>query len=338
MTNPFFAIFQNEVLLNSKRVAPYVMALVCGGNALLWWGWGPATGRGWATNADFLIAGMLPVYSFMTLPLFTVLLMADPVIRDVRTGIDPLIFSKPISRAQYLLGKFFGNFFVLVCCQAAFVLTLFVLQAFHKEGMVVQEAKVVPYIKHFLVFVAISHLFLAAVYFTIGTLTRNAKIVYGLGVSFYPVYITYQAVFIKSLPPRWHVILDPLVMNYGNVHAYRRSAEWLNQLVVSYDAGLIVNRVVMLSLAAICLLILYARFSITDRSGNVEKFSVLNLSTEVEIVYFTSESLLSLDPRKQEVVPLPKVEKATAGIGAYVSKLISAVGTELRLLRAERSL
>ena len=84
---PFGAIFQNEVLLNSKRIAPYAMALLCAGNGLLWWGWGPATGRGWAVNSDFFIAGALPVYSFMTLPLFTAVMMADPAIRDFRTDI-----------------------------------------------------------------------------------------------------------------------------------------------------------------------------------------------------------------------------------------------------------
>src|SRR3954452_23442575 len=102
----FAAIVHNELLLNSKRVAPYVMAMLCGGNALLWWGWGPATGRGIATNSDFFIAGVLPVYSFMTLPLFTAVITADPVIRDFRAGIVPLIFSKPVSRVEYLLGKF----------------------------------------------------------------------------------------------------------------------------------------------------------------------------------------------------------------------------------------
>ena len=85
MRNPlhtsFAAVFQNEIRLNSKRVAPYAMAILFGGNALLWWGWGPATGRGWATNSDFFIAGVLPVYSFLTLPLFTALIMADPVDR-----------------------------------------------------------------------------------------------------------------------------------------------------------------------------------------------------------------------------------------------------------------
>lgn len=348
---PFVAVFQNEVLVNSKRVAPYAMAILFGGNALLWWGWGPATGRGWATNSDFFIAGVLPVYSFLTLPLFTALIMADPVIRDFRTGIAPLIFSKPVSRAEYLLGKFFGNFFVLVCCQAAFVLTLFALQAFRKPGMIVQNVQVFPYLKHFLVFVVISHLVLAAFYFTVGTLTRNAKIVYGLGVSFYPLYITYQTVLLKSLPSRWRIALDPLLMNWGKGHtnAYTASAEWLNQLIIAYDSDLIVNRGFMLLIAAICLTILYSRFPIAEPPGSVEKFSTLNLSTAAERVYYDSESLLAVrddqiekpDSPESEVlyvIPLPEVARANEGIRANVKKLIAALGVEFRLLLSERSL
>src|SRR5215217_766693 len=170
----FAAIAYNEVLLNSKRIAPYFMALLCAGIGLLWWGWGPLVGRGVAFNSDFAIAGVLPPYSFLFLPLFTALFMADPVIRDFRLGIDPLIFSKPINRAEYLLGKFFGNFFVLVCCQSVFALTLFVLQAFRTSQMIVQPFRVVPYFKHFFLLVVISHFVLAAFYFVVGTLTRNA--------------------------------------------------------------------------------------------------------------------------------------------------------------------
>ena len=336
----FAAIAYNEVLLNSKRVAPYVMALLCAGNALLWWGWGPATGRGWAVNSDFFIAGALPVYSFMTLPLFTALFMADPVGRDFRAGVHPLIFSKPITRAAYVLGKFFGNFFVLVCCQSAFVLTWFVLQAVPKQGVITQDAKVFPYIKHFLVFVVISHLALSAFYFTVSTLTRNAKIVYGLGVAFYPVYIVYQTVLLSSLPWRWKLALDPLAMNRGRGHR-TADAEVVNQLVVAYDADLIVNRVVMLLLAAIFLTIVYSRFRMAEPSGPAEKFSVLNLSTAVERVYYPEGSLVDASESGGPMfgaVAIPEVVRINKGIRANVSKLIAALGVEFRLLHAERSL
>jgi hypothetical protein len=47
---PFAAVFANEVLLNAKRVAPYVLMVLFASNAVLWWGWGPAVARGWATD------------------------------------------------------------------------------------------------------------------------------------------------------------------------------------------------------------------------------------------------------------------------------------------------
>src|SRR5687767_14830419 len=344
---PFGAVFWNEVRINSKRIAPYFMALVCAGNGLLWWGWGPATGHGWAVNADFFIAGVLPVYSFMTLPLFTALFMADPVGRDFAAGVDPLIFSKPISRAAYLLGKFFGNFFVLVCCQSAFVLTWFVLQAVTKQGVITQDWKAFPYLKHFLVFVVISHLAMAAFYFAVGALTRNAKIVYGLGVAFYPVYITYQTALLSSLPWRWKLALDPLVMNrgigrhtMGPATIRTLGAEVLNRHIVVYDTDLIVNRAVMILIAAICLTILYVRFTSNERSGNVENFSVLNLSTAAERVYYPESSQTALvdEFERRSYKPVPEVVRVNEGIRASVNKLIAALGVEFRLLSAERSL
>jgi len=62
------------------------VAMLCAGNALLWWAKGPATSQGWATNADFFIAGILPPYCFLFLPLYTAVMMADPAIRDFRVG------------------------------------------------------------------------------------------------------------------------------------------------------------------------------------------------------------------------------------------------------------
>jgi ABC-type transport system involved in multi-copper enzyme maturation permease subunit len=340
---PFAAVFQSEVRLNSKRIAPYFVALLCAGNGLLWWGWGPAAGHKWAVNADFFIASVLPVYSFLFLPLYTALMMADPAIRDFRAGIDPLIFSKPISRSAYLLGKFFGNFFVLACCQSAFVLTWFVLQAVPKPGVITQDWKVFPYIKHFLVFVVISHLGLAAFYFAVGVLTRNAKIVYGLGVAFYPLYIAYQTVLLSSLPGRWKLALDPLVMNRGGkFHAI--SAEVMNHLVVVYDTDLIVNRVVMILLAAICLTIVYLRFTIAERPRKVEGLSVLNLSAGAGGFYYDppiTEPTLGerFEPdHLREQVLLPSVTRTTTGIGSHLRQLIAALGVEFRLLLSERSL
>ena len=352
LRTPFGAVFQTEVLLNSKRVAPYAMAVVFAANALLWWGWGPAGPQGWATNGDFFIARSFAGFSFMTLPLFNAVIMGDPVARDFRTGVAPLIFSKPLGRAAYLSGKFFGNFFVLVCCQAAFALTLALLQAFHKQGMVVQEARLLPYLKHLLVVVVVTHAVLAAFYFTVGTLTRNARIVYALAASFYPLYIAYQAV-LKGLPPHWRIALDPLLMNWADSPGKARGGGWLdaeavNRIAHSYGPEVLANRALMLLAAAGCLAILYARFSTTERfqrPAGDGRLTTIGLGAGDQRL-FRGEADFGPEGRALEVavaappkaVALPEVVTHTEGARAGLRQLAAAVGVELRLLFAERSL
>ncbi|HEX8087533.1 MAG TPA: hypothetical protein VF762_01690, partial [Blastocatellia bacterium] len=301
---------------------------------------------GWATNSEFYILRNFKGFLFITgLPLFIALMMGDPVIRDFRIGVDPLIFSKPVTRAEYLLGKFFGNFFVLVCCQACFALTLLLLQAFSMKGMIVLPPRVLPYFQHFFFFVVVSSLAIAAVCFTVGTLTRNVKIVYGLVFACYFLYIAWQQT-IKGLPLRWRVVLDPLLFN-GGYDAWNRSADWLNQLVVSYGGDMIANRVLMIAFSLVCLAILYARFSITERANaNVEQnqTSILNLAPRTERLYNDAESFgVAQSVRAVEAIAgkqtaIPQINIVTQDWRANLQQFIAALGVEFRLLRAERSL
>jgi ABC-2 type transport system permease protein len=345
---PFFTVFQNEVRLNSKRVAPYALMILFTANAVLWWHQ-PGVKFGWATNSDWYIVRGLLAFSFLLgMPIFNAVMMGDSVIRDFRLGVDPLIFSKPVNRAQYLLGKFFGNFFVLVCCQAVFPVTQMVLQAFPTSKMIVLPVRVFPYFKHFFFFLVVTHLALATFYFTVGTLTRNSKIVYGLAVCFYPIIIAYGLFVLRPLPLRWRLMLDPLLLGAslpGN--GFLHSAEFLNQYVVPYTADMIANRAFMLLAAGVCLLILYARFTISERTGNVEKLSVLSLSTSAERVSFDFDSfqetrgpLEKADFTARGVfrpIPRPEVVQVNEGIKFNLKKFVAALGIEFRLLLSERS-
>lgn len=343
---PFAVIFRTEVLLNAKRVVPYALLILFTAHSVLWWGWSAAATYGWATNGDFNIVRNLIGFSFLLgLPIFNALIMGDPVIRDFRTGIDPLIFSKPVGRGAYLLGKFFGNFFVLVCCQSAFALTMLLLQWFPASHLVVMPVRVFPYFKHFFFLVVVPHLVLAAIYFTVGTLTRNVKIVYGAAVAFYPIYIAYQIICLKPLPERWRTMLDPFLMNLSTVpRPMWEDANWINGIVISYNSEAYANRALMILCAAVSLAILYFRFTIVERPRNAENFSTLDLSTRADRLYNDRESL-QLTRREQsekrdsqDKVLLPAVNTENAGARANLHKLMAALGMEFRLLRAERSL
>jgi ABC-2 type transport system permease protein len=350
LQRPFFAVFQNEVLLNSKRATPYVLMLLFIANAVMWSVTGAAVMRGWATNSDYNIARNFLGFSWILgLPIFTAVIMGDPVLRDFRLGVDSLIFSKPISRASYLLGKFFGNFFVLVCCMAFYALTLIVMQVVHTSSMIVLPVRVLPYFKHFFFFTVISHLLLAAIYFSVGTLTRSAKWIYGLAVSFYPLYIVISLA-LKNLPMRWRTALDPLLFSWADLLLYGPgvktppSPAWVDQYVVSYSTDFIANRGVVILGAVVYLTMLCLRFTVAERPERAEKFSVLDLSASDDRVYYASESLQATrrdqhdKPESHERVMLPIVATASEGFRTTVKKLIAALGIEFQLLRAERSL
>lgn len=341
----FAAVFTNEVLLNTKRVAPYVMIVLFAANKVLWWIKGPALERGWATNSEFYIVHNFTGFCFVLgLPIFTGIIMGDPVVRDFRLGVDPLIFSKPLGRAAYILGKFFGNFFVLVCCQSAFAITSFLLQWVPYSGMVVLPVRVMPYITHFIIIVVISHLMLAAVYFAAGTLTRNAKVVYVLAAAFYPGYIAFELLVLKNLPVVFRTLLDPLGFNTHRLQEmsfWDQSAEFINRYVVTYDLSSYINRISMVVIAGVLLFIVCRRFTIAplNEAGHL---TTLMLSSGSERIAYTASSVEFLDvpfeaSLERDRIPLPKVTSSRGSTAAF-SKFIAALGTEFRLLRAERSL
>lgn len=309
-------------------------------NAILWWGWGPAVERGWATNSEFYIRRNHGGFSFILgLPIFTAIIMGDAVVRDFRLGVDSLIFSKPIGRGSYLLGKFLGNFFVLVCCQSAFTITFCLLQWVPFAGMVKLPWRVVPFFKHFFIAVVISHLLLAAVYFAAGTLTRNAKVVYLLAACFYPGYIAYQ-IALSKLPLAFRILLDPIGFNATeqSIDYWYQTADSLNNLVVTYNATAITNRVSMVVLSALFMFIVYLRFRIEPLERNSEPFTKLTLSQAPDRIAYSFPSPEVIDTPQvlpeRDRVTLPTVTRTQTTL----FKILAAVGVEFRLLRAERSL
>jgi len=338
---PFAAVFANEVLLNTKRVAPYVLMILFGANAILWWGWGPAVRNGWATNSDYNIQRSMGGFSFILgLPVFTGIMMGDIVLRDFRLGVDPLIFSKPLSRASYLLGKFLGNFFVLVCCHSVFAITNFLLQWVPFSGMVVLPVRVVPYFQHFFMIVVLSHLALAAIYFTAGTLTRSAKVVYGLAACFYPGYIAFQLLLMKDAPKILNILFDPLGFNVGKDGLMKNpwvlTADVINKTVISYSFDQYANRAANIILSGLLLLIVYWWFRVDPQEKRSEHFTRLTLSEAPRTIAYSAPSYGPIDvaPARDRVT-LPRV---TSTKDATFFKLIAALGVEFRLLRAERGL
>ena len=352
---PFAAFFWNEVLVNTKRVAPYALMVLFACNAVLWWRWGPAFGQGWATNSDFYIARNMTAFNFLLgLPIFTAIMMGDPIVRDFRLGVDPLIFSKPVGRASYVLGKFFGNFFVLVCCQSVFAITFCLLQWVPASGMVKLPVQIFPFFKHFVIVVVFSHLVLAAFYFAVGTLTRSAKVVYGLAACFYPAFVSFQLIWKNLVSSNLKTLLDPIGFNTHAADQVKRTGfnEWsqpadvVNRYVVTYSSYAYANRGLLLVYTAMLLFIVYRRFVTEEQAKlSTDHFTFLTLPRASDTAVYGVESAASTELFDAEIPASPSRDQiplravtATRGLKSTLFKILGAVEVEFRLLRSERSL
>ena len=155
--------------------------------------------------------------------------------------------------------------------------------------MVTLPVRFLPYFKHFFFVVVVSHLVLAAIYFTVGTITRNAKIVYGLAACFYPAYVAFM-LFLKD-QPNVRVLLDPLGFNFHlHINEWRQSADFLNKYVVTYRPYAYANRAWMLIVTALCLFIVYRWFAIDEQTKHsADPFTILTLPRASDTVPYGLE-------------------------------------------------
>lgn len=349
--SPVIAVMRAEILFNRQRLAPYILLVLFSANAVLWWQ-GASVAYGWASNSDFYIARLYGGFAFLTTPFFVAMLTGDAVSRDFRFEMTALLLSKPIGRAEYLLGKFFGNFLVLTACCSVYALTLFLLQTVRLDGMIVLPLRITPYLKHFFILVVITQLALAAFCFLVGTLTRNSKLAYIFVTALYAVYIP-AMMFFQFHSPRLGKLFDPFLFDWVNANGRNRSAELVNQMVITYDWQLLANRSIALAVAAICLLITYRRFTYAEDGrasdkqathtgllGLVEKSDRLyhkELAAEAfPVTPVTTGQGEILDERKP--VQLPQATIMHKGFAGQLRRLLAATAVEFRLLGGERCL
>jgi len=191
--------------------------------------------------------------------------------------------------------------------------------------------------------VVISHLVLAAIYFAAGTLTRSARVVFGLAACFYPLYIA-VSFLVKDLPRAFHVFIDPMGFNLGEGHLknpWDLSADFLNKAVVSYGLLQYVNRAWVIIVSVLLLSIVYFRFRIDPQEKKSVHFTMLTLSEAPARIAYSAPSYeidlpIETSPARDRIA-LPKVT-STRGAAATLFKIIAAMGVEFRLLRAERGL
>jgi ABC-2 type transport system permease protein len=211
--------------------------------------------------AEFcLIAGMFGM-------LVTAAVFGDAGVRDVEVGMDPLLFTSRLGKAEYLGGRFLAalatNAVILLAVPLGLAAGTLTADAPGELGPFRAGAFVQPY----LLFLLPNAVLVGAILFLIAVLTRKTI----------PVYLGAMALFIGYLfgignrryiaDPTLSALADPFGMGVAqDVIGLWTSAE-RNARLLGFPGTLVANRVFWLAVAAALLVVLHRRFRFAHGDG-----------------------------------------------------------------------
>ncbi len=262
----WFQIFKFELQYRKARPATYIyfailllMGFFAMGTDVVQIGGGSGLVK---ENAPTTIATMMAIVSAFMM-MITSAIMGVGVLRDFEHKTESLMFSNPISKFDYLLGRFLGSFVVVVFVFSGLLIG-FMLGEFSPWGG--GEDKMLPfnawnYLQPFLYFVIPNLFFSGALFFVTGALSRKMMIVY---VQWIILFVVYQVAVILSREVdnrELASLLDPFVFStINNVTQYWTVSE-LNSQVIPITDVVLWNRLLWILVGLATLVIGYFSFS-----------------------------------------------------------------------------
>ena len=261
----FFEFFQLELKLRFKSVSTYVFFLMPFLMELFSVSvrdFGPV-----GNGKVFLNSPYALTQTYFTLTAFGAILISaifgPAILRDFQQDTYQLLFTKPISKFDYLGGRW----------AASFAITVFVFSGLVFGGLAgcfmpwADKTRLGPihlwyYLQPFFSFTVVQIFFLGSLFFCVAALTRRLVVVYLQGVVLFAIYLILLVSVITSnqLDRKWPSIVDPLgIVLIDSVTRYWTVAERNTQLI-HWTGTYLANRLVWLGVGAAALIVLFAVF------------------------------------------------------------------------------
>ncbi|HKR64836.1 MAG TPA: ABC transporter permease, partial [Thermoanaerobaculia bacterium] len=217
--------------------------------------------------------------------------VANAVIRDDETGYGPIIRSTPLTKAEYLFGRFLGAFAIAAVCMLVVPLAVVL-------GSVMPWANVADLGPNRLIdhlygyfLIALPNIFIhAAVFFALATITRSMMATY-LGVIGFVFGFFYLEGAYRDRPDLQSIfgIAEPFgARAINNAIRYWTVAE-RNVRLPEFSGTLLYNRLLWIGIAALVLALAYALFRFADQGMTKrERKKMAASQAEVPEVYPTT--------------------------------------------------
>lgn len=276
----FTAFFLFELRYHMRRLSTYVyfslffligfVAMNSAGGAFDSVSIGGSGGRVDA-NAPFILHGLISLISYFGI-IITSAIVGSSVYRDYEYNTHPLFYTKPISRAGYLGGRFAGSLLVVLLIFTSIALGMMLGSAMpwldqEKLG----PFRLMAYIQPYLTSILPNLIFTGALFFALATLTRTIFVNYVTSIVFLLGYLVAVSLVADLDNKVLAALIDPFGSVAGNVVTrYWTVVERNSQLVPLADL-LLYNRLLWTAIGAAIFALTYMRFTFGQFASTLRK-------------------------------------------------------------------
>ncbi|MEJ5995170.1 M1 family aminopeptidase [Pedobacter sp. Du54] len=232
-------------------------------------------------NSPLVIAKSMGAITGLSM-IIASMIMGVPVLRDFQYDVTSLIYVNPISKKDYLLGRFLGSLVVLLFIFSALLwgmmLGEFMPWNDPKEFMPFQ---LINYLQPFLWVVLPTLFFGAAVFFATGALSKNLLVVYTQGVVIFVLFMLTKGITNEIL----QAVFDPFSLTTLTKATKGWSVADRNALLIPVSGVMLLNKLFWLAVGLSVLTIGYIKFKlvvVNDKAFHKKQQKKVNSS----LVYF----------------------------------------------------
>jgi hypothetical protein len=219
------------------------------------------TGKVLVNGPFALTLGFTQITGFGTILIAAI--FGPAILRDFQLDTYQLLFTKPISKFDYLAGRWAASLAVTILVFSGLIwgamLGTFMPWA-DKERLA--PIQLWTYLQPFLSITVVQIFFLGSLFFCVAALTRRIIVVYLQGVVLFAIYLVLvlTVVATNKLDRLWAAIIDPLgLVLLSSVTRYWTVAE-RNGLLLPWNGAFLYNRLACLALGVIALAATYFGF------------------------------------------------------------------------------
>lgn len=212
-------------------------------------------------NAPIVIGQMIVIMTVF-LSLIASAIMGVAVLRDFEHNTEAILFSTPIKKFSYLMGRFWGSYMVLLLVATSLPLAFMIGDLFPtREADRLLPFNFSTYWRPFLIFAVPNMFFTGAIFFASGALSRKSIVIYTQGILLLVLYLASQSMLRDLEQKQIAALLDPFGVRAFSFHTQYWTPGERNSLPIPLEGYILYNRLIWIGVGILILVINHFAFS-----------------------------------------------------------------------------